>query len=93
MVGGYDPKKVSRFDVKALKNYTEQEAVNVLFSMSQGATEATDCFILHVKINAQTLKLAGGEHFIYNPTDIVTVDANNVTDEEKILRLRSTYQC
>ena len=56
--------------MKANKLYVEQEMLITFVTMRQGTTEATDAFINRVKHNSQTLRLAGGDRYIYmrNPT-------------------------
>ena len=71
-------KIVSGVDTKANKLYIEQEALVVFTTMRQGTTEPTDGFITRVKQNAQTLKLAGGERYLYDKESLTTDDRANI---------------
>ena len=80
-------KVVSGMDTKANKLYVEQEALVAFTTMRQGATESTDGFITRVKHNAQTLKLAGGERYLYDKDLLSSPTRSNVdrTIEEYLL--------
>ena len=69
---------MSGVDTKANKLYVEQEALVAFTTMRQGATETTDSFISRVKHNAQTLKLAGGERYLYDKDLLPTLTRINV---------------
>ena len=65
-------KVVSGVDTKASRLYVEQEALMAFTTMRQGSTETTDGFIARVKHNAQTLRLAGGERYLYNKDSLAS---------------------
>ena len=71
-------KIVSGVDTKANKLYVEQEALVAFTTMRQGATESTDGFITRVKQNAQTLKLAGGERYLFDKESLPTDNCANI---------------
>ena len=54
-------------------------------TMRQGATETTDSFITRVKHNAQTLKLAGGEHYLFDkdllPSPLTCINIERAIEE------------
>ena len=72
-------KVVSGVDTKANRLYVEQEALVAFTTMRQGATESTDGFIMRVKHNAETLKIAGGERYLYDE-DLLSVVTRQSVD-------------
>ena len=71
-------KVVSGVDMKANKLYIKQEALITFVTMRQGATEPTDGFIAQAKYNAQTLRLAGGECYLYDKDKVASTAAADI---------------
>ena len=87
-------KVVAGVDVKANKLYVEQESLIVFTTMRQGTTEATDAFINRVKHNAQTLRLAGGERYLYDKSTNASLTKGEIEEEiEKYLSMHVIRRC
>ena len=53
-------------DSKADVIFIEQEALLILITMRQGHSKSNDECLKHLKVNLITIKLAGGEHNLYD---------------------------
>ena len=87
-------KVVAGVDMKANKLFVEQETLITFTTMRQGTTEATDAFINRVKHNAQTLRLAGGERYLYEKSTSGAMTKGQIEIEiEKYLSMHAIRRC